>query len=67
MAEKTRRIELGKFFLDISKYVSTVVVIGSLVSEKVNLSAILLGLSIGVIFGITGFLTLPPVEPEEEE
>lgn len=58
-SDKTRRVELGKFFLDISKYVATVVVVGSLASEKVNLAAILLGVGISIVFAIIGFLTLP--------
>ena len=59
MNEEIRRRELGKYFLDVSKYVLTVVVIGSLVSETVDVRALLIGLGIGVAFMVIGYWTLP--------
>jgi hypothetical protein len=66
MDKDVRREELGRFFLDLSKYVSTVVVIGSLVSEVINVRALLVGLGIGVAFTVTGYWTLPPRSKEKE-
>ena len=65
MNEDVRRHELGKYFLDISKYVLTVVVIGAIASERIDLQIVLIGLSIGVAFGLIGFWTLPPKKESE--
>lgn len=66
MSNQTRRHELGKYFLDISKYVFTVVVIGAIASEKIDLRAVLLGVGIGVILGLIGFWTLPKRSENQE-
>ncbi len=62
MDVQARRQELGKYFLDISKYVLTVVVIGSLVSRTVDVRALLIGLGIGIAFMVIGYWTLPPTK-----
>ena len=67
MNEDIRRQELGKFFLDLSKYVLTVVVVGSLVSETVDVRTLVIGFVIGVAFMVIGYWTLPPRSSEREE
>ena len=59
MSSQIRRHELGKYFLDISKYVLTVVVIGAMASERVDVQVVVLGVGIGIAFGLIGFWTLP--------
>ena len=66
MRDEIRRHELGKYLLDISKYVLTVVVIGALASERVEAKLVLLGLGIGAAFCFSGFWTLPPKLATEE-
>ena len=59
MKDVIRRQELGKYFLDISKYVLTVVVIGSLASESMKIRIFCLGLGIGLAFMVIGYWVLP--------
>ncbi|MCM8784142.1 MAG: hypothetical protein NC818_05170 [Candidatus Omnitrophica bacterium] len=54
-----RRIELGKMFIDVAKYIVTIIVIGTLFSEKINLRILVLGICLALAMGIIGFLTLP--------
>lgn len=65
MKDVIRRQELGKYFLDISKYVLTVVVIGSVTSDVLNLRLFWLGIGIGVIFMVVGYWVLPLKVREE--
>lgn len=67
MNKDVRREELGKFFLDLSKYVLTVVVVvGTLVSETIDVRALLIGLGIGAAFLLIGYWTLPPTTGRKE-
>ena len=62
MEDRTRRLELGKMLLDVAKYLLTIVVVGGLVSEKVSVEAVVLGVLLaGSLIGI-GFQTIPPEE-----
>ena len=67
MRAEIRRHELGRFFLDLSKYVLTVSVIGTLVSRIIDVRALLIGLMIGVTFTLIGYWTLPPPGTGTEE
>lgn len=67
MAQEVRREELGKFFLDLAKYVLTVVVVGTLISEVVNLRALLIGLGLGAGLTVIGYWILPPAIRDAKE
>jgi hypothetical protein len=54
-----RRYELGKMFLDITKYLATVGLIGSIVGGKMSLISILGMIVVILISGLVGFLTIP--------
>ena len=46
-------------FLDIAKYVLTIVVIGGLVSERIDTGAIILGLILATCSGVIGYFSIP--------
>lgn len=58
--DQTRRTELGKMFFDVAKYVLTIVVIGGLISERINVGAILLGIGLGTALATIGYFAIPP-------
>lgn len=62
MRDRTRRTELGRVLLDVAKYVVTIVVIGGLISERVNVGAVLLGVVLAIGIGAIGFQVIPPEE-----
>ena len=62
MRDRTRRTELGKMFIDVAKYVLTIVVIGGLVAEQVHAGSIVLGLVFSTSTAAIGFLVIPPEE-----
>ncbi len=66
MRDRTRRLELGKMLLDVAKYVMTIVVIGGIISGRVQLDMIVLG--IGMATGImgVGFFAIPLEEKQRE-
>lgn len=45
--------------LDVAKYVLTIVVIGGLVAEHLNIRVVGLGIALAGVFGTWGFWTLP--------
>jgi len=70
MVDDPRRLEGGKFFLDIAKYVLTAVAVTSLLTERINVRIGLVGLAVGVGIAGIGLFVLPPKkrrEPENEE
>ena len=54
-----RRIELGKMLLDVSKFISTIVVVGGIVSDRVRVELIVLGVLMAVGFAGIGFQVIP--------
>jgi len=67
MKDRTRRLELGKMLLDVAKYVLSIVVIGGMVSDRVQPEAILIGLALGGgLIGI-GFQVIPLEEKTIEQ
>ncbi|MFH1860521.1 MAG: DUF6722 family protein [bacterium] len=60
--KRLRHIEISKMFLDIAKYIITIVIIGSLINEKVTFQAVLIGCWIAVITFICAVLLLPKEE-----
>ncbi len=57
--DRIRRLELGKMFIDIAKYVLTIVVIGGLFLDRLNVWAILMGAILATGLGTIGFLVIP--------
>jgi hypothetical protein len=55
-----RRKEFGKMFLDVAKYVITIVVIGSLLTEKLDVKMAIIGLTIFFLILLAAFFTIPP-------
>ena len=64
MSDDPRRLEGGKFFLDIAKYVLSAVAVTGFLSERVNVGIGLLGLGVGFTIALVGFITLPPKKEE---
>jgi len=54
-------------FIDVAKYLLTIIAVGALVAEKINPRMILTGLVGSFIFGVLGFWTIPPDDDEEEK
>lgn len=60
MKHEDRRKESGKMLMDVTKYLLTVGVVGSFLTEKISyISAIILFIIAVVIF-IIGFYSIPP-------
>lgn len=59
-----KRLELGRMFIDVAKYIATIIVVGSLFSEKVNLRVVVIGIILSLVVGIIGFLTIPVKEDQ---
>lgn len=60
MKNEDRRKELGKMLMDIAKYLATVGFIGSLLTDKLNIS---IGISIFgsfIILVVVAFYVIPP-------
>ena len=66
MTEDHRRLESGKFLLDIAKYILTGVAISSVIAERIDLKIAVFGFSAGVALAIVGVLILPPRKKGEE-
>ncbi len=62
MRDRTRRLELGKMFMDVAKYVLTIVVIGGLVYKQLSIFVALLGLLLAAAASGVGFRIIPPEE-----
>ncbi len=60
MKHEDRRKEAGRMFIDISKYIITVGVIGNIVSEKVSALAAVSIFTVAIISFVMGFYTIPP-------
>jgi len=60
MEHEDRRKEAGKMFIDISKYIITVGVIGNIAYEKAPPTVALSIFTVAVITFVIGFYTIPP-------
>lgn len=60
MKHEERRKEAGKMFIDVSKYIVTVGIIGNIVSEKMSIAAAISIFTVAIISFIIGFYTIPP-------
>ena len=67
MDEDHRRLESGKFLLDIAKYILTAIVVTSFITERINMNIGLLGLAVGAAFAVVGIVVLPPKPSDKEE
>ncbi len=64
MKDRTRRLEIGRTLIDVAKYVATIVVVGGLVSNRVDLPNVLIGIVVVFGLGIIGFLAIPQDEEQ---
>ncbi|MCD6574237.1 hypothetical protein J7K97_00970 [Candidatus Aerophobetes bacterium] len=55
-----RRKIIGKMLVDVVKYVLTIVIIGSLLTQRVDMRGVIIGVFTTVIALVLGFLTIPP-------
>ena len=62
LTDYTRRLELGKMLLDVSKYILTIVVVGGLVSNRVPVETLVLGFSLTLALLGMGWQILPEKE-----
>jgi len=62
MQDRARRTEIGKMLIDVAKYVFTLIVIGGLFSERLNIGAITMGVLLATGIATIGFLAIPPEE-----
>ncbi len=67
MTNRTRRLELGKMIIDVAKYILTIVVVGGLVSNKVDISAMVTGIVLATGLMGLGFQVIPPEETAREQ
>jgi len=59
-----RRKEAGKMFIDISKYIITVGVVGGMAFEKVSVQTAIAIFMVAILSFITGFYMIPPKEEQ---
>jgi hypothetical protein len=59
MKFETRRREIGKMLVDVVKYILTIVLIGSLLTDKLTLKMAMLGSIMAIVILIIAFFTLP--------
>lgn len=59
MQDRTKRVELGRLFNDVAKYAATIIVVGGLVSERVDLLNVIIGILMVFGLGIIGFTVIP--------
>jgi len=60
-----RRKEIGKMLVDVVKYIITIVIIGSLLTEKLTAEMALLGTMASLGFLIVAFFVIPPDKERE--
>jgi|GEM_PF-1317294 len=60
----TRRKEIGKMFIDVVKYIITIVIIGSLVTERLTAKMALSGIIASVGFLLIAFFVIPSNKEE---
>lgn len=65
MKHEDRRHELGKMLLDISKYIVTVGVIGSFITDKLTFNVGAIIIIIAIIIMIAGYYIIPPKKKGE--
>lgn len=59
MTNRTRRLELGKMVIEVAKYILTIVVIGGLISNRIDTGAIIMGLALATGLMGVGFQVIP--------
>ena len=66
MRNYERHKEFGKMFLDIAKYVTTIVVIGSLLTEKLDMKMAIIGLILFFLILLVAFFTIQSRQIKED-
>ncbi|MCX8028336.1 MAG: hypothetical protein N3A62_10880 [Thermodesulfovibrionales bacterium] len=64
MNREKRKI-FGQMFVDVTKYLLTVIVIGSIFAEKVKIFPLIFGLIIAAGIAFIAYLVIPPDKKEE--
>ena len=64
MKNEDRRKELGKMLMDIAKYLATVGLIGSILTNKLTLIAGLLIILVVLILAVIAYYIIPPKKSE---
>ena len=65
MRDWTRRVEVGKMSLDVSKYILTIVVVGGAFFGKLSWVTIGGGVLVAAAVTAIGFLVIPPEEEKK--
>lgn len=55
-----RRIEIGKMLVDIVKYLITIAIIGSLITEKLTIKMSIFGVGTSLLLLLLAFFVIPP-------
>lgn len=66
MKHEDRRKELGKMLMDVAKYLATVGLIGSLLTNSLSTLAGMIVTVIIVVLVLVAFYTIPPKKEKEE-
>ncbi|MDA8215117.1 MAG: hypothetical protein M0Z64_07555 [Nitrospiraceae bacterium] len=65
MRHEDRRKEAGKMFIDVAKYSITAGILGNVLSEKMNISIMVIIFAVSVISFTIGFYTIPPKKEDK--
>jgi hypothetical protein len=62
---RDKRKIFGQMFVDIVKYLMTVIVIGSIFAENINFKASIIGIIMAILIGIMAFFVMPNDEEDK--
>lgn len=65
MKHEDRRKEAGKMFIDISKYIVPVGIVGGILYEKISITLACAIFVVAIASFIIGFYTIPPKKEEK--
>ncbi|MDI6786291.1 MAG: hypothetical protein QMD92_06225 [bacterium] len=57
-------MEIGKMLVDVAKYIITIVIIGSLITEKLTAKLVIFGTMSSLLFLLVAFLIIPSGKEE---
>lgn len=61
---RNKRKIFGQAFVDIMKYVFTIIVIGNIFSEKINIAQTIVGTILAIIMGFVAYKLMPKDKEE---
>jgi hypothetical protein len=61
---RDKRKIFGQAFVDIMKYVFTIIVIGNIFSEKINIAQTIVGTILAIIMGFVAYKLIPKDKEE---